>query len=31
MKVEANDLQKEEGAPDTFEVPIVFDQANFFA
>lgn len=30
MKVEANDLQKEEGAPDTFEVPIVFDQANFF-
>ena len=31
MKVEANELQKEEGAPDTFEVPIVFDQANFFA
>ena len=31
MEVRSNEQQLEEGAPETFEVPIVFDQSNFFA
>ena len=31
MKVVTDQDDREKGAPDNFEVPIVFDQANFFA
>ena len=31
MEVRSNEEQLKEGAPETFEVPIVFDQSNFFA
>lgn len=31
LEVDATEEQKQEGAPDTFEVPITFDQSNFFA
>lgn len=31
MKVESTSEEIEEGAPETFEIPITFDQSNFFA
>ena len=31
MTVQATDEEIEAGAPKTFEVPISFDQSNFFA
>jgi len=31
MEVTATEEQREAGAPDTFEIPITFDQSNFFA
>ena len=31
MKVESTLEEIEEGAPETFEIPITFDQSNFFA
>ena len=31
MKVTSTDEDIEQGAPATFEVPITFDQSNFFA
>jgi hypothetical protein len=31
MEVRSTEEQLKEGAPETFEVPIIFDQAHFFA
>ena len=30
LTVKATEEEKEAGAPDTFELPITFDQSNFF-
>ena len=31
VKVEATKEERKAGAPDTYEIPVQFDQSNFFA